>query len=622
LAVDEDILHEQIRPPQSQENIMNPEWKWSKKYHAWRTQISLSRLGAWRCLWNVLPGEVYDAEPDEDDDPDRSLDVLAATPEEVKRPDAPSPAQTAALARLFADDEALEQALAQYLFDVMREGQLGCIIPEPGDAENDDQLRQYQHLHRPEAMQELLRLVGIEIMPDDEEGLAHVVLNFDSAFDDEHGLSVCVHGTQVLSHGGLGDQGGWPPPSEEDLAQMAAMFGSAGPRDERQLRRQALESALADPVNSEEIRLLTRAALALVDDPHQQVEITVRIDTPPVTRIEKVYYGQAGTLSYDLTIAVGLNYVIYKDSNTPRQAGLQGAPWPLSLFAAQCKWPAARPRWDTVEVRQIDTMASLRKNKRTGPERPELRAAAEAALREGFDPTRLAQRGWRLPPDPLDIDAAPEPSPREQALGAGMMQGLQALRGMLTGERTGPPPDLASLIAGVSGDAGPMGALARMMSSACQLMPVPAEAWAWCDQARGQAAEAAFDREGLQLAGRFQVLLPFTPGFAAYADPGRRFYALVANDIYQRTVSLECLSLYDDGGVFAMTTRAASTAAPVPPWRRVEVLPADTAPGEVVKKFLARRPADGLRPVAAENFSADFQAIWQRETEWRANQGT
>src|SRR5262249_21363354 len=154
-------------------------------------------------------------------------------------------------------------------------------------------------------------------------------------------------------------------------------------QDQRQLLREALEAALSDPANGEDIRALTQAALDLADDPNQQVEITVRIDTPPVTRVEKVYYGQAGTLSYDLTLGVGLNYVIYKDSSTPRQAGLQGAPWPLSLFAAQCKWPAARPRWETVKVRHIDQAASLRKNKPMGPELPELRAAAEAALREG-----------------------------------------------------------------------------------------------------------------------------------------------------------------------------------------------------------------------------------------------
>jgi hypothetical protein len=468
-------------------------------------------------------------------------------------------------------------------------------------------------------MRELVRLDGIEILNDEEDGLAHVVLGFESAFDAEHGLSVCVHGTRVLSHGGMGDEGGWPPPGEEDLAAMAAMFGMPGPQDERRLLRQALEAALADPANGEDIRTLTQAALALADDPNQQLEITVRIDTPPVTRVEKVYYGQAGTLSYDLTIGVGLNYVIYKDANTPRQAGLQGAPWPLALFAAQCKWPAARPRWETVKVRRIDKGASMRKAKPIGPELPELRAAAEAALREGFDPARLAARGWRLPPDPQDFPDEADPTPQEQALGAGLRQGLQALRGLLSGDPSAPaPPDLAALIAGAAGASGHMGLFARMMAG-CELVPVPVEAWAWSDEARGRAAEAALTRAGLQRVGQFQVVMPFTPRFAAYVDPGRRFYALVCDDVYQGAVTVECRSLYDDGGVYAVTTRAASAASPLPPWRRVEVLAADTEPAEVVKRFLARRPAEGLRPVAGERFAADYQEVWRRETEWRAN---
>jgi hypothetical protein len=599
---------------------MPPAWKWSKKNRAWRTEVSLPRLGAWRCLWNVLPGSVYEAEADTEEAAGQALHVLALAPAEGPRPDAPSPAQAAALAHLTENEEVLEQALVQYLFEVMREGQLGCIIPEPGDAENEDELRLYQHLHRPDAMCELLRLIGVEIMDDDEEGLAHVVLGFESAFDEEHGLSVCVYGTRALSHGGLGDQGGWPPPSEEDLAEMAAMFGRPGPRDECQARCQALESALVDPANSEEIRVLTQAALALAGDLNQQIEITLRIDTPPVTRVEKVYYGRAGTLSYDLTIVVGLDCVIYKDSSTPRQAGLQGAPWPLSLFAAQCKWPDARPRWDTVEVRQIDTKASMRRNKRIGPERPELRTAAEAALREGFDPTRLEARGWRLPPDPLDFDNRPEPTVHEQALGAGLMQGLQALRGLLSGGQTAQPPDLAALIAGAVSATGHLSPLARMMS-AIQLAPVPAAAWAWCDEVRGQAVDAAMSREGLHLVGHFQILLPFTPGFAAYADPGRRFYVLVNNDEYQRAVTMECRTHYNDGGVYSLTTCSPSSALPLPPWRQVEVQPADTDPAVIVKKFLAHRPAEGIRPVSSDRFNDDFQDVWRRETEWRANQG-
>jgi hypothetical protein len=64
------------------------------------------------------------------------------------------------------------------------------------------------------------------------------------------------------------------------------------------------------------------------------------------------------------------------------------------------------------------------------------------------------------------------------------------------------------------------------MLAACELVPVPDEAWAWSDEARGGAAEASLSRAGLQRVGRFRVLMPFTPGFAAYVDPGRRFYAL------------------------------------------------------------------------------------------------
>jgi hypothetical protein len=202
------------------------------------------------------------------------------------------------------------------------------------------------------------------------------------------------------------------------------------------------------------------------------------------------------------------------------------------------------------------------------------------------------------------------------------MQGLQALRGLLTGDPTAPPPpDLAALLAGASGAPGRTGLFAGMMT-ACELVPVPDEAWAWTDAARGRAAEAALTRAGLHRVGQFRVLMPFTPGFAAYVDPGRRFYALVSDDVYQRGITVECRSLYDDGGVYAVTTREASTASPLPPWRRVEVLAADTEPAEVVKRFLARRPAEGLRPVAGERFVADFQEVWRRETEWRGNQGS
>lgn len=601
------------------ENLMTPAWKWSEPDHGWRTQVSLPRLGAWRSLWNVFPGSV-EGPYEHKEDTDQSVEVAAAAPEEGRRPKTPSPAQVAAFVHLSENDEALERALAQYLFDAMRGGRLGHVIPEPGDAENDDELRLFQHLHRPEAMRELLRLNEVKILNDEEDALAHLVLSFESAFDAEHGLSVRVHGTSVLSLGGMGDEGGWPPPSAEDFAEMATMFGLRGPQDERRRLRETLEAALADPANGKDIRELTQAALALADAPNQHLEITLQIDTPPVTRIEKVYYGRAGTLSYDLMLQVGLDSVIYKDSNTPRQAGLQGAPWPLSLFAVQCRWPAARPRWDTVKVRRIDKAASMRKAKSIGPEVPELRAVAERALREGFDPTSLAKRGWRLAPDPSESPYESDPTPQEQTLGAGMNQALQALRGLLTGDPTAPqPPDLGALMAGMSGAPGVAGLFGRM-TAACELVPLTADAWAWSDDVRGKAAEKALSQAGLHRADYFQIVIPFSPQFASYVDPKSRFYALIYDDIYQRTVTLECRSLYDDGVVYSVTTRAASATSPLPPWRHVEVLPEDTPDAEVVKRFLARRPPSGLRPIAREHFVTDFQEVWRRETEWRANQ--
>ncbi|MFO0875875.1 MAG: hypothetical protein U0840_00610 [Gemmataceae bacterium] len=597
---------------------MAPVWKWSKKYEGWTTEVTLPRLAAWRNLWNLFPGQVDG--PYEAEEVDPCLNVLIRGPETGRRPEQPSAAQLAALKRLPEDEDTLDGALAKYLFYAMRQGYLGQIIPEPGDAENEEERRIYSHLHRPEAMRELVQLNDVEILADEEDGLSRVVLSFGSAFDEEHGLRVCIHGTKVLSHGGMGEQGGWPPPGEDALAEMAAVYGLAPARDPQARLRETLETALTDPITSPAIVELTQAALALIDDPNQQLEITVRIDTPPVTRVEKVYYGQAGTLSYDLTIGVGLDHVIYKDSTTPRQAGLQGAPWPLSLFAAQCKWPHARPRLDTVKVRQLDKAASLRKAKPMGPELPDLRATAQAALREGFDPAALKARGWRLTPDPYDMPQEDDPSLQEQALGAGMRQGMMALRGLLGGDPTAPPPpDFAALIAGAAGAPGTMGLLAGMMAQ-CELIPVPPARWCWSNEAQGKAAEKALTQAGLQRVGCYQVVLPFAPMFAAYVDPNSRLYALVLDDLYQRTITVECRSHYTDGQVFATTTRAAAAASGLPPWLRLEVLKICTQPGDVLQRFLARRPADGLAPVSGDRFVSDYQDLWRRETQWRSSQ--
>lgn len=588
-------------------------WKWSGRRRGWSREVVLPLLGTWRNAWSLFFGSI-EGPDDVEIDSERSLSVVAAAPEEGPRPASPSRAQKAALAKLSADEAALDEALAQYLFDAMRNGTLGQCVPQPGDAENADEFRIYDRLHRPEGMRELLQLVEIEILPDEEDGLAHVVFNFDSAFDEEHGTSVCVHGVRPLSHGGLGDQGGWPPPSPEDLDPLAGLMGFTPTVEHRQAQiRKALEAAHVDPANGAGIRELTRAALELVDDPNQSLEITVRIDTPPVTRVEKVYYGRAGTLSYDLTFSIGHNYVTFKDSATPRQASLNGAPWPLSLFAPQCQWPEARPQWDTVRVRRVDLAKSMRKGKTMGPDVPELRDAAVSALKEGFDPHQLAAREWRLyiAPDPYEMA---DPTPQEQALGAGVAQGLQALRSMLSGDTpTSAPPDFAGLLAGVAGDDGLMGLMARTLADV-DFVELPADCWSWSDPARGHATARALVEAGLELVGHFNVVIPFAPMFAAYVDPQRMFYALIYDDLYGRNVSLACISVYDDGAVYETTTRAATSASSPPPWKRVSVLPPETEPKVVLNRFLTDRPAHDPRPVNGMRLVEDLKEIHRRES--------
>jgi hypothetical protein len=230
----------------------------------------------------------------------------------------------------------------------------------------------------------------------------------------------------------------------------------------------------------------------------------------------------------------------------------------------------------------------------------------------------LAERDWRLPHDPADDPDDADPTEGEQALGAGMKQAMDALRGMLTGDPSAaaPPPNLAALIAGAAKGSGK--SLFGGMMTNCELMPMPPEGWTWSDAKAGQAAEIALTSVGLQRVGYYQVVLPFTPGFGAYVDAARGFYAIVYDDFYQSAITLECRSHCDNGDVFSVTTRADLAAMPLPPWRRVEVVPVGTKPADVVKRFLAERPGAGK--AAASHFVSDYQDTWRRENEWRAKQ--
>jgi hypothetical protein len=90
-----------------------------------------------------------------------------------------------------------------------------------------------------------------------------------------------VHGTRPIGIGQLGEDGlGTPVPTSED--EIAAAESEANER------RQILEAASTDTRNCEGIRILTLAASKLPSG--RKLRVSLRIQTPPVTRVERALY--------------------------------------------------------------------------------------------------------------------------------------------------------------------------------------------------------------------------------------------------------------------------------------------------------------------------------------------
>jgi hypothetical protein len=217
-----------------------------------------------------------------------------------------------------------------------------------------------------------------------KSGLAYVRLEFESGLDVEHGLVVVVHGTRPIGIGQLGEDGlGTPVPTSED--EIAAAESEANER------RQILEAASTDTRNCEGIRILTLAASKLPSG--RKLRVSLRIQTPPVTRVERALYPRC---QYDVFVDVGGKHAIYKDTYTPRQDSLCPGPWPLPLFAPIVQWPKLTPLWETIQVMDADVAKSRRMGHWVGAARPDLVEAATSAWRQGLDPAQARARGVDL----------------------------------------------------------------------------------------------------------------------------------------------------------------------------------------------------------------------------------
>lgn len=138
------------------------------------------------------------------------------------------------------------------------------------------------------------------------------------------------------------------------------------------------------------VAALAQAAAAL--GPGLTLRLQIEMTSPPVTRIEKVYYADVGC-HYRLTFEVNNTQVTFNDTRSPRQDYLRGATWSEALFAPIVQWPELTPLWETLSVSEFDVGKAIKSRKYQPTPRADLHSAARSALEQAFDPREAAARG-------------------------------------------------------------------------------------------------------------------------------------------------------------------------------------------------------------------------------------
>ena len=138
-------------------------------------------------------------------------------------------------------------------------------------------------------------------------------------------------------------------------------------------RPAAADGSFDDYPGSEE---LWQHAMRL--NPEDRLHVTIEITSPPMSRLEKLYYN---TCHYMLIFDPFDTKVTYRDVTTPRQDYLEGHGWPAMLRLPRKSWPQLEPLWDTVRVEQFNLREAMRTNDHERIARDDLVSPATEALR-------------------------------------------------------------------------------------------------------------------------------------------------------------------------------------------------------------------------------------------------
>ena len=189
---------------------------------------------------------------------------------------------------------------------------------------------------------------------------------------------------------------GADPQKTDRYGRNALIYAETGAgsalRDLLEGRSSPVATGTAAP-DADGVHELSQAAAQLAAG--KTLRIQIEMTSPPVTRIEQVYYAGVGC-HYRLTFEVNSSQVTYNDTRSPRQDYLRAKSWTEALFTPILQWPDLTPLWETLTVSEFEIAKALKSRKYEPALRADLQAAARSALEQAFDGTEAKARGIRV----------------------------------------------------------------------------------------------------------------------------------------------------------------------------------------------------------------------------------
>jgi len=177
------------------------------EYDWWEGTMKFPELEDFRAKYNFDMDGIPEDVDDDDDDPDEHDPIELTVP--VADGAHPSPAQEAALRRLFSDREALAAEVVVGLVKTFRSYMAGMMsgYEEARIVASKEGIAKL-NLDSPSSMKIMVDLSSVTILSNQRDGEAYMAFDFHCAWDFEHGTSLLMHKGKFIVGSSGADFGG------------------------------------------------------------------------------------------------------------------------------------------------------------------------------------------------------------------------------------------------------------------------------------------------------------------------------------------------------------------------------------------------------------------------------